>query len=283
MATMFQTRPLENGHIELIDTETPSRAVLAPQRGGMLTSLSVRGREALFLDQASFDDATRNVRGGNPVLFPSPGKLTGDRWAQGALKQHGFARNEPWSVGALSTEGAASATLTLESSAATRAGFPFDFSLAYTYSLAGGRLRLDLRVRNRSAEEMPFGAGFHPYFAVPQAEKAGARVATAATRAFDNVSKQDAPYRLDLSAPEVDLHLLDHGGASSALSWGDRRVVIEGSPEFSRWVIWTLAGKDFVCLEPWTCPGDALNTGASLIRLAPGATAHLWLTYTIEG
>ena len=45
---------------------------------------------------------------------------------------------------------------------------------------------------------------------------------------------------------------------------GQTPVVLEGSPEMTRWVIWTLAGKDFVCLEPWTCPGDALNTGDRL-------------------
>jgi galactose mutarotase-like enzyme len=280
---MFHAQPLADGRLELVDTQAPSRAVLAPHRGGLLTSLSVRGREVLYLDQASFDDETKNVRGGNPVLFPSPGKLTGDTWAQGSLKQHGFARNLPWSVGALSTEDAARATLTLDSSAATRAGYPHDFSLAYTYSLAGGRLGIDLEIRNSSAEEMPFGAGFHPYFAVPQADKAGARVTTHATEAFDNVSKQVVPYHLDLSAPEVDLHLLDHGSSASALSWADRRVTIEGSPEFSRWVIWTLAGKDFVCLEPWTCPGDALNTGRDLLRLAPGASIRLSLAYTVEG
>jgi galactose mutarotase-like enzyme len=42
-------------------------------------------------------------------------------------------------------------------------------------------------------------------------------------------------------------------------------------------VIWTLRGRDFVCLEPWTCPGDALNTGAGLLFLAPGETRALRL------
>jgi galactose mutarotase-like enzyme len=31
-----------------------------------------------------------------------------------------------------------------------------------------------------------------------------------------------------------------------------------------------LAGKDFVCLEPWTAPGNALNTGERLFTLRPG-------------
>jgi galactose mutarotase-like enzyme len=40
-------------------------------------------------------------------------------------------------------------------------------------------------------------------------------------------------------------------------------------------VVWTLAGRDFVCLEPWTCPADALNSGASLLELAPGGKRSL--------
>jgi galactose mutarotase-like enzyme len=38
-----------------------------------------------------------------------------------------------------------------------------------------------------------------------------------------------------------------------------------------------LAGSDFVCVEPWTARGDALNTGERLIMLAPGATHESWM------
>jgi galactose mutarotase-like enzyme len=31
-----------------------------------------------------------------------------------------------------------------------------------------------------------------------------------------------------------------------------------------------------VCLEPWTCPGNALNTGERLLVVAPGATHEAW-------
>jgi galactose mutarotase-like enzyme len=41
-------------------------------------------------------------------------------------------------------------------------------------------------------------------------------------------------------------------------------------------VIWTLPGKDFVCLEPWTAPANALNSGESLLIVPPGAHRDLW-------
>ena len=54
-------------------------------------------------------------------------------------------------------------------------------------------------------------------------------------------------------------------------------VDIHASADYRHWVVWTLAGKDFVCLEPWTCPGDALNTGDRLIVVAPGASHSAWI------
>jgi galactose mutarotase-like enzyme len=61
---------LKSGHAE---------ATIAPHRGAIVTSLRIAGRELLYLDRATFDDPSKNVRGGIPVLFPTPGKLANDR------------------------------------------------------------------------------------------------------------------------------------------------------------------------------------------------------------
>jgi galactose mutarotase-like enzyme len=271
---MFQITTVEGALplVELADTEAGSLAVVAPSRGGMLTRLRAGGVEALYLDEATLRDPGKNVRGGSPVLFPSPGKLVGDAWARGdrrgSLKQHGFARDLPWEVVARDTEGHASVTLRLVSSGATRARYPWDFTFTLTYALRGARVDVEQRIANRSDTPMPFGAGFHPYFQVAQAEKAGARIATRATR-------------FDLTRPEVDLHLLDHGATSATLSAGGRTITVSCSPEFTHWVVWTLADRDFVCLEPWTCPGDALNTGDRLLVLAPGEERTLRTSITV--
>ena len=289
---MFTVRAREGAipTVELADSAAQSLAVLAPSRGGMLTRLRIAGRDLLYLDQATFEDLSANVRGGNPVLFPSPGKLAGDAFAWGAargsMKQHGFARALPWALEERGTgsPGGAYARLCLRASEATRAQYPWDFRAEYTYTLRGRALRIDLRVKNESDGPMPFGAGFHPYFAVADADKARVRIETRATRAFDNAEKREAPFAgFDLTLPEVDLHLLDHGSTEAALALEGEpapRVTLRGSPEFTHWVVWTLKGRDFVCLEPWTCPGDALNTGDRLIVLSPGEARSLWLEMT---
>jgi galactose mutarotase-like enzyme len=42
-------------------------------------------------------------------------------------------------------------------------------------------------------------------------------------------------------------------------------------------VVWTVAGKGYVCLEPWTAALDALNTGEGLTELPPGAVSEGWV------
>src|SRR5262249_48013932 len=152
----------------LADSAADSVVVLAPGRGGMVIGFSVAGRELLYLDRATFEDPSANVRGGVPVLFPSPGKLAGDAWAwggaRGSMKQHGFARNLAWDVVAEGTDDGAFATLELRSSDRTRAQFPWDFRAAYTYRLRGRALAIEMRIENLGTSPMPFGVGFHPYF-----------------------------------------------------------------------------------------------------------------------
>ena len=260
-----------------------ARAVVRADRGGMVTAWQVAGREVLYLDADTLADRTKNVRGGIPVLFPSPGKLAGDAWsyrgASGALKQHGFARDLPWRVVATGP----AVILELTSTSETRARFPWEFRYVLTYTLRERALRIDQQVENRSSTTMPFGLGFHPYFRVAQADKAAARVETPATRAFDNVTKQTIELRapIDLTRAEVDLHLVDHGSSECRLALPAGAITIRGSDAYRRWVIWTLAGKDFVCVEPWTCPGNALNTGEGLFELAPGAALSAWLEVSV--
>jgi galactose mutarotase-like enzyme len=260
----------------LRDPAADSTVALAPSRGGIVTRFLVGDRPVLYLDESTLLDPAKNIRGGIPVLFPSPGALAGERFrhgdATGSMKQHGFARQLPWTV---SARDESSATLTLASDEVTRAQFPWDFALTFRYGLEGTRLHISQHIENRSDSAMPFAMGFHPYFFVPDGEKARASIGTTATQAFDNTTKTTVALEgpIDLTLAEVDLHLDEH--ATLRLADG-HRVVVSASPEYRRWVLWTLRGKDFVCLEPWTAASNALNTGDGLIVLSPGEAHELW-------
>jgi galactose mutarotase-like enzyme len=253
----------------------------------MVTRFDVDGVPVLFLDVASLVDETKNVRGGNPVLFPSPGPLAGDRFTyagrSGSMKQHGFARQRAWSVVG-DAKGGNEVTLELVSDDATRAQFPWDFRTRLRYALAGAALTVETSVENTGKEPLPFSLGFHPYFHIADADKARARIATDATRAYDNVTKKEIDVKgpIDLTVKELDLHLFDHHGSSATLDRGADRIVVSGDPELGRWVIWTLAGKDFVCLEPWTSGANALNTGEGLLLVAPGEARTVTMTMRLE-
>jgi galactose mutarotase-like enzyme len=267
--------------IELSDADARSTVTVVPARGAIATRFRVGDRDLLYMDDATLRDPAKNVRGGIPVLFPSPGPLVGDRFVHdgrsGSMKQHGFARTRAWETRSVGATDAARATLVLRSDDATRAAFPFDFLLAITFSLSGARLRLDVEVENTGDGVLPFAFGLHPYFHVAGADKARAKIATRATRAYDNVTKQVVPFHgFDLTAREVDMHLIDHGSSQSELAWGDgARMALRASPELTRWVVWTLAGS-------WTAPANALNTGESLIELAPGAVRALYVEMEYE-
>jgi galactose mutarotase-like enzyme len=281
MTFTIETRSDPVEQLALRDEESKSLVVLAPSRGGMMTRLSLGGRHRFFLDESTLRDPTKNVRGGNPVLFPSPGKLEGDRYERGTLKQHGFARNLPWEIEMTKTDSDARATLHLRSTETTLHDFPWPFHAEYTYILGGLKLRIEQTFTNQGTEPMSFGAGFHPYFHVKQSDKGATKIGTKATRAFDNVTKKEIPLegKIDLTKREVDLHLLDHGAEPCTLETPNGKLIVRGSPEYTHFVIWTLEGKDFVCVEPWTSPGNALNTRDRLITLAPAESKTIWVEY----
>ena len=261
--------PLEN-HL-LVDHETKARVALAPGRGGMVTRFRVGETNVLYLDPATLHDPTKNVRGGIPILFPIAGRLTQDRFVLDgkvhSLFQHGFARALPWAIVDQSTADGARMVLELTPTAATRAQFPFEFRAVATYVLAAGRLTIGLRYTNASNVSMPISPGLHPYFFVPDAEKATSRLMTDAVSAFDNRTGQATTLRgpIDLAAEEVDLQLYDHWPRSVRLvRHGDRDLDLGlGLPD-GVLVVWTVRGKDYVCVEPWTAPGDALNQGKAV-------------------
>jgi galactose mutarotase-like enzyme len=273
--TKLSTRPSGEAAVGelLVLEDEQSRVEVATQRGALITSFQVDGRELLYMEPATLADAGKNVRGGVPVLFPSPGRLRDDAFSyegkRGAMKQHGFARTLPWQV-----EGA---TLTLSSSPETRAQFPWDFRYQLRLSLQGALLRLGIEVQNTGREPLPFGLGFHPYFLLQ--DKAAARIDTRASTIFDNVTKEVKPFTgFDFTRKEQDLYLLDHGATESALHYGDgTSLAVRASRDFARWVVWSVAEKDYVCIEPWTSPPDALNSGEGLLSLAPGATHEAWV------
>lgn len=217
-------------------TQGSSSVDIAPSRGGLVTSFVSDGEEVLYLDEATFSDVTKNVRGGVPLLFPFAGKTP----PGSSLPQHGFARRLPWSVtSAVGDDDTARLECELKSSPETLAGWPHEFHATFAVSLFDGRLMLEWAFTSLRGA-MPLHFGIHPYF-----------------RVFDKTNvRVDGVQHSSFARGEIDEHFTPFELGATTLHRGDgSKVHLSWTPQFQTLVVWTLPDKPFVCVEPWTAPG----------------------------
>ncbi|NER22279.1 MAG: aldose epimerase [Symploca sp. SIO1C2] len=271
----------------ITDEEAQSKVVVVPERGGIVTSWSFQNREIFYLDTERFKDPNLSIRGGIPILFPICGNLPDDTYTyqgkQYTLKQHGFARNLPWSVTEQGTDEPLSLTLVFSSNDETRAVYPFDFQVAFTYKLQGDTLDIQQRYTNHSQEPMPFSAGFHPYFKAP--DKNQLQFAIPAPEYQDREGVVH-PFSgtFDMEQDEIDVAFgqLQADSASCTDTASQLQVTLSYSDIYSTIVFWTVKGKDFYCLEPWSAPRNAINTGEQLTQIPPGETVEALFRLTVK-
>jgi len=272
----------------LTDQGASSRLEVVPERGGIITSWSLQGQDILYLDAERFTDPSLSVRGGIPILFPICGNLPNNTYTykgeQYTLKQHGFARDLPWEVTNQVTNDLVALTLVLNSNDQTRAVYPFDFQLAFTYQLKGNTLEIQQRYTNHSTEPMPFSTGLHPYFFT--SDKTKLEFEIPASQYQDQITKEVHPFSgtFDLSRDEIDVAFRQVNGSSASVTDTGRRlkVTLSYSDLYSTLVFWTVKGKDYYCLEPWSAPRNALNTADHLTQLAPGASYEASVTLAVR-
>ncbi len=143
------------------------------QNDYLTLTVDTHGAEAVSLKNATGQEmlwkGDKAVWGRHaPILFPWTGKLPGGSFTHEGVRyeggQHGFARDMEHTL--LFAEGD-TIRLELRSSKETKARFPFDFSLISTFRLDGKTLHHTLTVKNIGKEDLRFGIGYHPAFAIP--------------------------------------------------------------------------------------------------------------------
>ena len=259
----------------LKDEDADAYLEVVPARGGIITRWQICGEDILYLDRERFKDTNLSVRGGIPILFPICGNLPDNTYQhQGrnyTLKQHGFARDLPWQVCKQSSETAASLTIELNSNPATRQVYPFDFQLIFTYQLQGNSLKIHQKVINLSPEKMPFSIGFHPYFQVTDKTRLSFDIPS--SQYLDQRSKTLHSYsgHFDFNLEEIDAAFpqITRHQSSFSDSYHQRQIILGYDDLYTTIVFWTLKDKNYICLEPWSAPRNALNTGEHLTYLEP--------------
>lgn len=270
----------------LSDKLANSSLEVVPERGGIATSWRVSGKEIFYLDAERFANPELTVRGGIPILFPICGNLPDNTYrykgVPRTLKQHGFARDLPWAAADRVTEGKAALTLVLDSNDRTKAVYPFDFRLAFTYQIKGNALEIFQRYTNLSAEPMPFSSGLHPYFLAPDKSKLRFEIPGMQYRDQRTQKKGYFTSVFDPTLEEIDVSFDELTGLAATVTDAGRRLrmTLSYNSSYGKLVFWTLKGKDFYCLEPWTAPRNALNTGEHLIYLQPGASCEMLVRMT---
>lgn len=252
-----------------------TRAVILPEKGATVISLTRSGEEFLYCDRGNLESGER-PRCGIPFLFPIFGRLKDGQYAYDgktyAMEIHGFGHTSRWQVAEHTGD---TLRLVLEADERMLAMYPFRFRAELRFTVEAGVLSIRQRYENLDEKPMPFNFGFHPYFRVE--ELAHARVETTAGMHIDYAAGKPVPFghgTVDISIPEgapeagaafgqvtapTILHIPEEG----------RRVTMEYDESFPQLVLWTQAGKPFLCVEPINGTPNGLNTGVHL-TLTPG-------------
>ncbi|MBI4852316.1 MAG: aldose epimerase [Acidobacteria bacterium] len=262
---------------------------IVPERGAIISRFEIAGQEIFYLDRETLNDSSKNVRGGNPVLFPICGPLKGGNCEINgntySMKQHGFARNLAWEVVAAQVEEhQASISLELKTSDITLAQYPFEFLVRLTYKITSNALIIEQRYQNLSKEKMPFYAGFHPYFTA--SEKSAVQLYVQADE-YDNflTGKNESVKKVINfdEAPEVNgaFHNVKESRVKFSNFGLGKAIEITFEPPYRHVVIWGLKDKPFICVEPWMGLNNSLNTGESVVYLDAGSSLETLVAFNI--
>lgn len=254
--------------------------------GGGLRTFEVGGRAVL--DGYDVDEMCTAGRG--QLLLPWPNRLAGAHYTfdgrglqlpitdgETGSAIHGLARWQRWQ---LTTPAPDTCVATLELPA--QPGWPFLLDLATTYTVSPGRLEVTIAATNVGNQPCPFGAGQHPYLAVPVDTTALRLPAATRIELSDGIptgrtlpaEREFSPIgerRLDDCYTDLDpdwsVQVTPPGGPTLRLSgdpvWRYLQVFSGDTvPQPER-------RRQGLAIEPMTCPPNAFNTGDGLIVLQP--------------
>lgn len=281
------------------------RAVVR-SNGATLQEYAVAGRDVIVPFAA--DEAPPITHGA--VLAPWPNRLEGGRYRHdGHVYQlpldepernnaiHGLVRDREWTL-----ESVTDRDVRLRCDIDGEPGYPFAVRLTIRYVLAVAGLTVELTAANTGEETAPFGVGFHPWLSPGAYTVDECRLLVPADRWYECDERllpravKEIPPALDFSTWRTlgETRLDDCFSTPPDVSdaTGPAAVVRSraglASPDGciaevwmeSPLVYWQVCTGDLpeagryyrsgVAVEPMTCPPNALATGESVIRLAPG-------------
>jgi aldose 1-epimerase len=286
-----ETRRVIAGRDQAVVTLTSDDATaeVLPALGFNCVRWRAGDRDLLFcppLDEL----AERPTRGGVPVLFPFPNRIRDGRftWAGKEFQLplndpaktnaiHGFTPREPWGI---VDTGSAGGAAWVEAAFPPRSTWTHQWPgigvITLKIKLTAYTLRFTAKVVNYGQQPFPFGLGYHPYFAATP----DCRVQTPARARWELVESLptgcklpvDGQFDLREARPVGDLNLDDVYtdlpddaiGTDGLIERGrvecpDGAIRVRAQAAFRELVLFTPPHRKAVCLEPYTCPTDAIH------------------------
>lgn len=278
-------------------------ATILPQRGALISELTLTGVGSVFWMPKTFDVNSTNWPGGGlPFLFPFAGrvqqagqmhfyKLADEIFP---MPLHGFSWSSKWDVVDVQS---ASVRLQLQSSLESRKLYPFDFLIIMDVTLKETCILIDVEMKNldsqsnNSRQKMPVAVGWHPYFNLM---KSPAKLIIDAKKVHPVTKDGMAGNPIDSLVhlgegpwplPKAELQSLILGSLGQPrahLLRSSHSITVDCAPSalFNYFVTWSNEPQEFICIEPWMSQPNAVAspTGCRWLAGGEGLKAHLTIS-----
>ncbi len=281
---------MELGNLTLITLRNGAyEAVIAPEVGGAMISLTKNGIEAMNTPENEEILREKPTSYGYPLLFP-PNRIDGGKFtAAGKTFQfplnepkrgnslHGFLHKRAWEVECVSED---KAVLVFKGTPDTDfyQYLSVEFEVRRVFELTEEGLKETVVILNTGKDTMPVGLGFHTAFKADPTSKVrvsiGKRIEVTErmlpSGVVRNLNEDEALFRGEGQNPiawnmddhytvepiEVDGKPL-HG---AVIERSDATVTYEVDPFYRHWMIWNCGQEgSFICIEPQNWRIDAPN------------------------
>ncbi len=261
--------------------------------------------------------AQKITGGGNPILFPSVGRTWDHSSGEPVAGVYRvFGHEKPYfmpSHGVLfmsefrkideqtTSDSITTAYETRISEKIREASYPFDLSLTQRFTLKANSVELESTIINHGGVPAPCAFGYHPYFAISNPKREGITVRMPVAKRL--LLTPDTILLTGESEPtdgifdlQADLNYDQPFGepTGTRMSIIDRNAGHTINVDFDKkcelFLLYSPAGSDFVCIEPWTRGLGAFEqlkepdweSGKLIPVLQPGEVMDFKATFSVN-
>jgi len=300
--------------VRLADATRHAEVAVAPSLGNLAYEFKVNGKNALWLPYQTLAELKAKPQfGGIPFLAPWANRLSEDAFFANGKKFrlnpdlgnvrrdqnrnpiHGLLNFSPdWEVTVIDADAySARVTSRLEfwKHPELMAQFPFAHTVEMTYVLRDDILEVRTTIENLSADPMPVGVGYHPYFQLHDAPRDQWKVHLAARDrlVLSNMlipTGERKPVEFQNPLPLAGVTLDDvFGGlvrdaserATFSVEGAHEKISVIYGPKYTVAVVYAPPGRQFICFEPMSAITDGFNLAHAgvyeeLQSIPPGGT-----------